>query len=156
MTTILEDSIKSQTDKINRMASDTHFPFVCFATEIDGTHKNDLVDVPKEIFKKISSSVSQENPNATYMLIAAGPKSCSVFVHCGAESKIHGAEWLNASRVDGTEWLSWDDNNYFATIPFQNPMKDKEQISGAAFSYLRKNNLMEEEEEIPPFDLNDY
>ncbi len=151
MSSISEESIKVQTDKVCRMASDTHFPFVCFCTEIDGTHKNDLVDVPVEVFEQISSTVLKQHPDASFMLISAGPKSCRVFVH-----GCNGEEWLQACNVTATPLTPIDLKDAFAIIPFENPIKDKEQISGAAFAYLRKNNLMEEEEETPPFDLNDY
>ena len=144
----MTESVKAQTEKICRMASDTHYPFVCFATEIDGTHNNDLVDVTVETFSKITNDVLEKHPNASFMLIAAGPKSCAVFVH--AEN---GADWLQSCGISPT---SVEKKSFFAVVPFANPMKDKEQISGAAFAYLRKNNLMEEEEETPPFDLNDY
>ena len=151
MSSISQASIKAQIEKVSRMASDTHLPFVSFATEIDGTHENSFVDVSEEIFLQISCAVEKKYSNATFMMIAAGVKSCAIFIHCGVDAKLNGRDWLAACNIYPT--VSTAENHCFAVVPLENPMKDKEQISGAAFAYLRKNNLMEEEEETPPFDF---
>jgi len=162
MTTIAPESISAQVDKIKRMASDTKFPFVCFVTEIDGTHKNEFNNVPYETFYQISLTVAEKYPNASYMLIASGPTNCAVFVHVGAESSpSFGRDWLQACSfgvettnfdIDGAENIT---DRLFVSVPFPNPMKDKEQIGGQAFAWLRKNHMMEEEEEESvPYDLD--
>lgn len=84
---------------------------------------------------------------SNFILISAGVKNLTVVVDLSPTSKITPKEWLEASLYSITETFTFDNEiSGKVVVEMETPFKFKDIVRSNAFAYLRKMNLLEEEE----------
>jgi len=158
----LESMIKAQAAKILPMAMDSKGYFTTGVVELDGTHGKQPVDVPLGVLNSVATNivelVASEGTAAnqpTFMLIAVGPKYCTVLIHVSADNPLSPLEWAQACNVDAIETCG---QCIGGRVVAEYPIKAKDTIIGCACAYLRKHGLIKDEDsddEGPKFNIND-
>ena len=163
--------IVAQAAKIVPMAIDSNGYFVTGVTELDGTHGKKPIDVPLSVLHAVASAVDakmralaaeqdSEIVPVSFMLIAVGPKHCTVLVHVVPNDLLLPREWTDACKIQVLEEKLVDTghgNRVGGQYVAEFPIKAKDEIIGAACAYLRSKKLLtdESDDERPPFDIND-
>lgn len=150
-----------ETTRIKKMASETSV----LVTGVPLLDESGGKDVEKEVLERIVGVVSLSYP-IIMLVVTASPNHCNLVARSNytlsrapTKKECNAADWISAilkSYDEEKVTFSGDAKKAFGSLKCESSLKVKDELIGHAFSYLRKNNLMpeEEEEEEYNFDIN--
>lgn len=154
MSQIGKKAINAQVQELVAKAKVTNV----LVASVDLLDKSGSVDVPIQVLQQVGEKVHKQQPQVSFMLIAAGTESCEAMAFQGDNRKdLSATQWILS--LDPSDSAFGCDENAHGTIECakpDSPLKRKDLLISKAFEYLKTNNYMSEDdsssEEMPDFD----
>ena len=146
----IEQRMDMDFKEINSKAKETLF----LSTGVpycDGTYDEDYFPVEEQHLQQLGNRISEKNPQLSFMLIACcsceGKGACLVYVY-STNDKLSTLEWMENCELSCIK-------EDFGAVCCEFPIKEKDVIINKSCNYLRKLDLIhDEDEETIPFDIN--